>query len=72
MQRIPEVKTAVGSALVALGDGNWKMGEGIQVGKGSKVGEIDEHVITEHFIRTSVVILFPGCVSYNFPAPQMT
>ena len=53
LQKIPEVRDAVGSALVALGDGNWRMGEGIQVGKASKGGETDEQVVTEHFIRVS-------------------
>jgi exocyst complex protein 7 len=45
------VKGAVGSALVALGDGNWKMGEGVKVGKAGKGGETDEQAVTEHFIR---------------------
>lgn len=44
------MRSAVTSALVALGDGNWKMGEGVQVGKGAKPGEGDESVLLEHFI----------------------
>jgi hypothetical protein len=46
------VQSAVGSALLALGDGNWKMGEGVQVGMASKLGDGDEQVIIEHFICT--------------------
>jgi exocyst complex protein 7 len=30
IERIPQVLSAVESALFALGDGNWKMGEGVQ------------------------------------------
>lgn len=50
LERIPKVRTAVSSALLALGDGNWKMGEGVQVGKTSQGGVIDETVILEHFL----------------------
>ncbi|SJL17663.1 uncharacterized protein ARMOST_21220 [Armillaria ostoyae] len=50
LDRIPEVQSAAGAALVTLGDGNWKMGEGVQVGKASKLGEGDEHVILEHYV----------------------
>jgi len=49
IERILQVQGAVESALFALGDGNWKMGEGIQVGKGNK--EEDDGSILEHFIR---------------------
>lgn len=52
--RIPEVQGAVSAALLALGDGNWKMGEGIQVGMSQKLGEGDEAVILEHFIHDVV------------------
>lgn len=48
--RVPEVKTAVGSALLKLGDGNWKMGEGITVPKTARLGEGDEDLILENFI----------------------
>jgi exocyst complex protein 7 len=44
------VQAAASSALLALGDGNWKMGEGVQVGKSVKGGEVDENVILEHFL----------------------
>ena len=50
MDRLPEVQSAVGSALLTLGDGNWKMGEGMQVGKGSKLGDGDEQTILEHYL----------------------
>ena len=49
IEKIPVVQSAVESALYALGDGNWKMGEGVQVGKGNK--EDDDSSITEHFVR---------------------
>ncbi|KZT18946.1 exocyst complex component exo70 subunit [Neolentinus lepideus HHB14362 ss-1] len=49
MERIPNVKDAVGSALLTLGDGNWKMGDGMQVGKGSKLGDGDQQIILEHY-----------------------
>jgi exocyst complex component 7 len=41
IEKIPHVRTAIQSSLYALGDGNWKMGEGIQVGKGVKTEEAD-------------------------------
>lgn len=44
------MQAAASSALLALGDGNWKMGEGVQVGKSSKGGDVDEIVILEHFL----------------------
>ena len=50
IERVPEVKAAVGSALLKLGDGNWKMGEGITVPKTARLGEGDEDLILENFI----------------------
>lgn len=50
MERLPQVQGAAGSALMTLGDGNWKMGEGVQVGKTSKSEDSDETVILEHFV----------------------
>jgi exocyst complex protein 7 len=56
LSKLPIVKGAVGSALLSLGDGNWKMGEGVQVGKGSKLplggeaGDV-EQTILEHYIH---------------------
>jgi exocyst complex component 7 len=57
MERLPQVQGAAGSALMTLGDGNWKMGEGVQVGKTSKSEDTDETVILEHFV----------CPSDSFP-----
>ncbi|PPQ65719.1 hypothetical protein CVT26_000336 [Gymnopilus dilepis] len=59
IERIPQVQSAVESALNALGDGNWRMGEGVQVGVGArnnfgaKKGEEDgdEGGILEHFVH---------------------
>ncbi|PPQ78842.1 hypothetical protein CVT25_010628 [Psilocybe cyanescens] len=48
IERLPQVLSAVESALYALGDGNWKMGEGVQVGMGNKD---DDGSIVEHFIH---------------------
>ncbi|KAI4524798.1 Cullin repeat-like-containing domain protein [Schizophyllum commune] len=49
MDRLPEVQAAVGTALVTLGDGNWKMGDGLKV-TGGKSGEGDEQVLLQHYI----------------------
>ncbi|KAJ3514001.1 hypothetical protein NLJ89_g2626 [Agrocybe chaxingu] len=49
IERMPQVLSAVESALLALGDGNWKMGEGVQVGKGNKE-DIGGSII-ERFLR---------------------
>jgi len=51
LDRIPEVQEAVGAALLALGDGNWKMGEGKQVGKTPKTPttELNETVVLQHY-----------------------
>ncbi|KDQ22999.1 hypothetical protein PLEOSDRAFT_62377 [Pleurotus ostreatus PC15] len=52
LDRLPEVQSAAGSALLKLGDGNWKMGEGVlpTAAKASKLGEGDESLILEHFV----------------------
>ncbi|KAG2746580.1 hypothetical protein P692DRAFT_20954767 [Suillus brevipes Sb2] len=52
LNRIPDVQDAVGSALAALGDGNWKMGDGKQVGKTAKSNSVDvnEKVLIQHFV----------------------
>ncbi|KAH8813634.1 exocyst complex component, exo70 subunit [Flagelloscypha sp. PMI_526] len=50
LDRLPDVQGAAASALLALGDGNWKMGEGVAVSKGPKLGEGDEQIILEHFV----------------------
>ncbi|KAL5511625.1 EXO70 [Sanghuangporus vaninii] len=51
MTAIPAVQYAVGSSLLTLGDGNWKMGEGVvQTSKGPKLGEGDESIIIEHYL----------------------
>ncbi|KAG1808137.1 Cullin repeat-like-containing domain protein [Suillus variegatus] len=52
LNRIPDVQDAVGSALSALGDGNWRMGDGKQVGKTAKSNsvEVKEKVLIQHFV----------------------
>lgn len=66
MERLPQVQAAVGSALLTLGDGNWKMGEGVQVGKPAKVGESDGAVVLEHFICTHSILLAFCFVANHF------
>lgn len=54
MERLPEVQSAAGAALIALGDGNWKMGEGTTLGpKTAKpLSSGDESIILQHYICT--------------------
>ena len=40
---------AAGDVLTALGDGNWKMGEGMSVTK-ARAGGMDEQVLLEHYV----------------------
>ncbi|ESK87637.1 exocyst complex exo70 subunit [Moniliophthora roreri MCA 2997] len=49
LNRLPEVLVASGDILMTLGDGNWKMGEGMSVTK-SKTGGTDERVLLEHYV----------------------
>ncbi|EEB91487.1 hypothetical protein MPER_10143 [Moniliophthora perniciosa FA553] len=49
LNRLPEVLVASGDILMTLGDGNWKMGEGMSVTK-SKTGGTAERVLLEHYI----------------------
>ncbi|KAJ3494972.1 hypothetical protein NMY22_g19997 [Coprinellus aureogranulatus] len=62
IQKIPSVQGAVSAALLALGDGNWKMGEGVQVGAVGKRqggaaydegmgGEDEGREVLEHYIH---------------------
>ena len=54
------MKEAVGAALFALGDGNWKMGEGKQVGKTQKAStiELTEKVVLQHYTCLSFFLSF--------------
>ena len=52
MKNLLEVRDAVGDALAALGDGNWKMGDGVRVANTSKLGVGSEHVLLEHYVCT--------------------
>ena len=49
------MKDAAASALLTLGDGNWRMGEGTQVGK-TKPTEVDEKTVLEHFTCASALL----------------
>ena len=51
---IPYVEGAIDSALTTLGDGNWKMGEGVQVGTKQELQS--ESTILQRFIRGSFTI----------------
>lgn len=50
LERLPDVREGAGSALLALGDGNWKMGEGVPLTRGPKLGDGDESLVLEHFV----------------------
>ncbi|CCM01344.1 uncharacterized protein FIBRA_03394 [Fibroporia radiculosa] len=50
LERLPEIREAVIAVLQTLGDGNWKMGEGAQVGKSGRSTETDNQRILEHFV----------------------
>ena len=56
LERLLAVKDAAASALLTLGDGNWRMGEGTQVGK-TKPIEVDEKTVLEHFTCTCLASL---------------
>lgn len=56
LEQVPLVEEAVIASLSTLGDGNWRMGEG--VGKGGKIGTTgieNEKALVGHFIRRSFV-----------------
>ena len=55
LERLLVVQDAAASALLTLGDGNWKMGEGAQVGGKTKAAEVDEQTVLEHFTCASAV-----------------
>ncbi|KIY67553.1 hypothetical protein CYLTODRAFT_454368 [Cylindrobasidium torrendii FP15055 ss-10] len=58
MNRLPEVRSAAGLALVTLGDGNWKMGDGKQVGmpkKDDTSATTSEAVLLDHYIYDVLV-----------------
>jgi exocyst complex component 7 len=59
LERLPDVAGPAGVALRALGDGNWRMGEGVAVAKVPKLGEGDEGQILEHYVCAYII---------NFPA----
>ncbi|KAI1785088.1 Cullin repeat-like-containing domain protein [Ganoderma leucocontextum] len=48
LERLLAVQGAAASALLTLGDGNWRMGEGTQAGK-TKTTDVDETTVLEHF-----------------------
>ena len=53
LERLLVVQDAAASALLTLGDGNWRMGEGTQVGGKTKTTEVDERTVLEHFTCAS-------------------
>ena len=56
LERLLAVQDAAASALLTLGDGNWRMGEGAQVGK-TKTTEVDERTVLEHFTCETLPLL---------------
>jgi len=50
LERIPEVQSAASHALFTLGDGNWRMGEGVQIGKAPPKADSDENTVLEHYM----------------------
>ncbi len=53
LEQLLEVRDAVGSALMILGDGNWKMGDGIQAKPNQgKPAPGSERVLLEHYTCT--------------------
>ncbi|KAH9930452.1 Cullin repeat-like-containing domain protein [Epithele typhae] len=48
LEQLLVVQEGASAALLTLGDGNWKMGQGTQIGK-TKPGEVDEKMVLEHF-----------------------
>lgn len=66
MERIPDVQEAVGAALLSLGDGNWRMGDGMPVTK-SNLGTGDELIIIEHFMCKPILVHFIGSYSSCIP-----
>ncbi|KAF8816864.1 hypothetical protein BYT27DRAFT_7247900 [Phlegmacium glaucopus] len=65
IEKIPHVQTAIESALLALGDGNWKMGEGIQVGKGVKTDKVDHSNIIKHFVHDIILTAINSLVTLS-------
>jgi exocyst complex protein 7 len=51
LEQIPDVGDAMSSMLITLGDGNWRMGEGMIPGSKTRIEDSDdpERVILEHF-----------------------
>ncbi|KAF8811734.1 hypothetical protein BYT27DRAFT_7276127 [Phlegmacium glaucopus] len=72
IEKIPRVQTAIESALLALGDGNWKMGEGIQVGKGVKTDEVDHSNIIEHFVHDVILTAINSLVTLSHTSRRPT
>ncbi|KAI0030280.1 Cullin repeat-like-containing domain protein [Vararia minispora EC-137] len=73
MKNLLEVRDAVGDALVALGDGNWKMGAGVGVAKTNKLGVGSEQILIEHYIYDVVntVVTSLQAVSRAQPRPSV-
>ncbi|TFY63520.1 hypothetical protein EVG20_g6281 [Dentipellis fragilis] len=65
LEQLPDVREAVGAVLLALGDGNWRMGDGVQVNKGPKLGEGSEKVILEHYVYDVVSTLLTSLTTLS-------
>lgn len=69
MDKLPDVEAAAGSVLLALGDGNWTMGDGKRVDKVPRAttGELNEKTLIQHFICASTLSSTPPMTE----SPQM-
>ena len=69
------MQDAVGSALATLGDGNWRMGDGMRMAanKGPKSTEqLTERILLEHYICASLPSVSLPCRGAALTAAQST
>ena len=73
MEQLLLVRDGVGDALAALGDGNWKMGDGVRVANSSKLGVGSEQILLEHYIcRFLPSFFFNGADHWVFQTMSST
>ncbi|THH20305.1 hypothetical protein EW146_g1018 [Bondarzewia mesenterica] len=68
LEQILAVQDAVASALVTLGDGNWKMGDGMRLAtnKNPKSNEvINERILLEHYIHDVVATIINSLITLS-------
>ena len=57
LEKLLAVQDAAASALLTLGDGNWRMGDGVRVAGAQKLGVGSEQILLEHYICTNMSFL---------------